>query len=156
MIDEIDSKILTILQQNARTSNADIARDVGMAPSAVLERVRKLERRGIITGYEARISPEAIGLGLTAFTFVKTEEPVGSMDTGEALSAIPGVMEVHYAAGSAAYLIKVRVSGPKALADLLKEIGRLPTVRDTNSTVVLQTVKETGTMPISSNDSQEA
>lgn len=148
MIDGIDRNILTMLQENARTSNADIARAIGMAPSAVLERIRKLERRGVITGYEARIAPEAIGLGLTAFTFVKTEEPVGSMDTGAALAAIPGVMEVHYAAGTAAYLIKVRVADPKALAELLKLIGRLPTVRDTNSTVVLQTVKETGAMPI--------
>ncbi|MFZ5426404.1 MAG: Lrp/AsnC family transcriptional regulator [Thermodesulfobacteriota bacterium] len=148
MIDDIDKQILTILQQNARTSNADIARAVNMAPSAVLERVRKLEKRGVITGYEARIDPEALGLGLTAFTFVKTEEPVGATDTGAALAAIPGVMEVHYAAGSAAYLIKVRVSGTRALADLLKRIGALPTVRDTNSTVVLQTVKETGTLPV--------
>lgn len=148
MIDDIDKQILTILQQNARTSNADIARAVDMAPSAVLERVRKLEKRGVITGYEARIDPEALGLGLTAFTFVKTEEPVGATDTGAALAAIPGVMEVHYAAGSAAYLIKVRVSGTRALADLLKRIGALPTVRDTNSTVVLQTVKETGTLPV--------
>lgn len=148
MIDEIDKQILTILQQNARTSNADIARAVGMAPSAVLERVRKLEAKGVVTGYEARLDPEALGLGLTAFTFVKTEEPVGSTDTGQALAALPGVMEVHYAAGSAAYLIKVRVAGPRALADLLKRIGALPTVRDTNSTVVLQTVKETGLMPV--------
>lgn len=155
MIDEIDQKILTILQENARTSNADIARAVGMAPSAVLERIRKLERRGVITGYEARVDPEALGLTLTAFTFVKTEEPVGATDTGEALAAIPGVMEVHYAAGSAAYLIKVRVAGPKALADLLKQIGRLPTVRDTNSTVVLQTVKETGVMPAGNPEPQE-
>lgn len=148
MIDEIDAKILTILQENARISNADIARAVGMAPSAVLERVRKLERKGVVTGYEARIDPESVGLGLTAFTFVKTEEPVGATDTGQALAAIPGVLEVHYAAGSAAYLIKVRVASPKALADLLKQIGRLPTVRDTNSTVVLQTVKESGALPI--------
>lgn len=148
MIDDIDKQILTILQNNARTSNADIARAVDMAPSAVLERVRKLEKRGVITGYEARIDPEALGLGLTAFTFVKTEEPVGATDTGAALAAIPGVMEVHYAAGSAAYLIKVRVSGTRALADLLKRIGALPTVRDTNSTVVLQTVKESGIIPV--------
>ena len=82
MIDEIDRRILMILQANARTSNADIARAVSMAPSAVLERVRKLERKGVITGYEARIDPSAVELDLTAFTFVKTEEPVGAIDTG--------------------------------------------------------------------------
>lgn len=148
MIDDIDRRILTILQANARTSNADIARAVRMAPSAVLERVRKLERRGIITGYEARIDPAAVDMDLTAFTFVKTEEPVGAIDTGQQLAAVPGVQEVHYVAGTAAYLIKVRAPDTRALADLLKVIGRLPTVRDTNSTVVLHTVKETGGVPL--------
>lgn len=148
MIDEIDQQILTILQQNARTSNADVARAVGMAPSAVLERVRKLERKGVITGYEARIDPSAVELDLTAFTFVKTEEPVGAIDTGEQLASVPGVQEVHYVAGSAAYLIKVRVPDTRSLAELLKVIGRLSTVRDTNTTVVLQTVKETGALPL--------
>ena len=148
MIDEIDRRILTILQENARTSNADIARAVSMAPSAVLERVRKLERKGVITGYEARIDPSCVDLDLTAFTFVRTEEPVGAIDTGEQLAAVPGVQEVHYVAGTAAYLIKVRAPDTRALADLLKVIGRLPTVRDTNTTVVLQTVKETGALPL--------
>ena len=87
MIDEIDRRILMILQDNARTSNADIARAVSMAPSAVLERVRKLERKGVITGYEARIDPSKVDLDLTAFTFVKTDEPVGAIDTGQQLAA---------------------------------------------------------------------
>ena len=74
MIDEIDRQILTILQQNARTSNAEIARQVDMAPSAVLERIRRLEARGVIQGYEARINPEALGLGLLAFVFVRSND----------------------------------------------------------------------------------
>ena len=74
MIDEIDRQILNILQQNARTPNAEIARQVGMAPSAVLERIRKLETRGVIRGYEARIDPEALGLNLLAFVFVRAED----------------------------------------------------------------------------------
>lgn len=148
MIDEIDRRILMILQDNARTSNADIARAVSMAPSAVLERVRKLERKGVITSYETRIAPSAVELDLTAFIFVKTEEPVGAIDTGQQLAAVPEVQEVHYVAGSAAYLIKVRVSDTRSLAELLKVIGRLSTVRDTNTTVVLQTVKETGALPL--------
>lgn len=156
MIDDIDRKILNILQDNARTANADIARAVGMAPSAVLERVRKLERKGVIAGYEARIDPAAIGLGLTAFSFVSAEEIVGSVDTGQKLAAIPGVLEVHYVAGRAAYLIKVRVADPMSLAELLKEIGRIPTVRDTNSTVVLATVKETSKQPVEGPEKDEA
>ena len=148
MIDDIDRKILNILQENARTSNADIARQVGMAPSAILERVRKLERRGVIQGYTARVNPQALGLGLTAFTFVQTQEKVGSVDTGDLLAAVPGVQEVHYAAGVASFLIKVRVEDTAGLARLLKEIGLIPTVRDTNSTIVLLTVKETSRLPL--------
>ena len=77
MIDETDLQILKILQSNARTPNAEIARQVGMAPSAILERIRKLEQRGVIQGYEARIAPEALGLGMLAFVAVRTEERGG-------------------------------------------------------------------------------
>ncbi len=148
MIDEIDAKILNILQDNARTSNADLARAVDLAPSAVLERVRKLERRGIILGYAARISPQALGLTLTAFTFVRVEEAVGATDTGRRLADLPGVLEVHYTAGSAAYLVKVRVADTAALAGLLRDMGRIESVRDTNTTIVLETVRESAALPL--------
>ena len=60
MIDDVDAKILTILQQDARASSAEIARQIGMAPSAIHERMRKLEARGVIEGYETRVNPEAL------------------------------------------------------------------------------------------------
>jgi len=81
MIDETDRQILSILQQNARTSNAEIARQVDMAPSAVLERIRRLETRGVIQGYEARINPEALGLGVLAFVFVRSTDFDGEAKT---------------------------------------------------------------------------
>ncbi len=93
MIDKIDMTILSILQDNGRTSNADIARAVGMAPSAVLERMRKLERKGIIQGFEAVLRPKDVGFTLTAFTFVRADEGVGSTDIGKALARVPGVLE---------------------------------------------------------------
>src|SRR4029078_1365118 len=99
MIDDTDRQILTILQQNARTSNAQIAREIGMAPSAILERIRKLETSGVIRGYEARIDPEAVGLGLLAFVFVGSNDVVGEVTTAEILSQIPEVQEVHHIAG---------------------------------------------------------
>jgi len=70
MIDDIDGKILSILQSDARTSNAEIARRLAMAPSAILERIRKLETRGLIEGYEARLNPKALDMGLLAFIYV--------------------------------------------------------------------------------------
>lgn len=148
MIDDIDRKILKILQKNARTSNAEIARAIGMAPSAILERIRKLERKKVIQGYETRINPKALGLGLTAFTFVSVDEAVGAITSGELLARIPEVQEVHYTAGQDSYLVKVRVDDAESLGKLLKRFGRIKQVRDTRTTIVLTTVKETASLPI--------
>jgi len=98
-MDSTDHQILEILQQNARTSNAEIARRVGMAPSAVFERIRKLEERGVIAGYQARLDARALGLPLVAFVFVRTAEPPGECVAAARLSAVPGVQEVHHIAG---------------------------------------------------------
>ena len=148
MIDEIDRQILNILQQNARTSNAEIARQVSMAPSAVLERIRKLETRGVIRGYEARIDPEALGLHLLAFVFVRADD-IGSALTGETLAQIPEVQEVHHIAGEDCYLVKVRVRDAKTLARLLREkFAGGGTVRSTRTTVVLETLHESAQVPV--------
>src|SRR5208337_4862375 len=98
IIDGVDYQILTFLRQDARMSNAEIARQVGMAPSAILERIRKLESRGVITGYRAKISPAALGLSFLCFVKIKAEEAVDSMEVGERLSSYPEVQEVHYTA----------------------------------------------------------
>jgi Lrp/AsnC family transcriptional regulator, leucine-responsive regulatory protein len=146
--DSVDRRILTFLQRNARMSNVELARRVGMAPSAVLARVRKLERCKAITGYEARVSPKALNLGLTGFTFVRAEEPVGATRVGEQLAKIPEVLEVHHTAGQECYLLKVRVADTDHLARLLKRFGLVPAVRDTRTTIVLTTIKETGNLPV--------
>lgn len=148
MIDEIDRQILNILQQNARTPNAEIARQVGMAPSAVLERIRKLETRGVIRGYEARIDPEALGLNLLAFVFVRAEDAIGE-STGDALSQIPEAQEVHHIAGEDCYLVKVRAPDAKRLGRLLRErFAGSGTVRSTRTTVVLETLRESSQVPL--------
>ncbi len=149
MIDEIDARILTIIQQNARTSNADIARQVEMAPSAVLERIRKLEMSGMIQGYEARLNPVDLGLGLLAFIFVKTDDRPGSRETAQQIAAIPAVQEVHHVAGEDCFLVKVRVASTEALGALLRdEFGAVERIRSTRTTIVLSTVKETAQLPI--------
>jgi Lrp/AsnC family transcriptional regulator, leucine-responsive regulatory protein len=148
MIDEIDIRIVEILQQNARTANAEIARQVGMAPSAILERIRKLEERGVIQGYAARINPEAYGLGLTAYVFVRADERAGAPMTADRMAEIPEVQEVHHVAGEDCFLAKVRVASPRALGELLqKKFGAIETIRSTRSTIVLDTVKESGVLP---------
>jgi Lrp/AsnC family leucine-responsive transcriptional regulator len=149
MIDEIDAQILTIVQQNARITNADIARQVEMAPSAVLERIRKLESSGVIQGYEARLNPADLDLGLLAFIFVRTDERGGAPETARRLTEIPAVQEVHHVAGEDCFLVKVRMANTEALGRLLKEdFSRIEWIRSTRSTIVLSTVKETAQLPI--------
>jgi len=149
MIDGVDAKILNILQEDARTPNSEIARRLGMAPSAIFERIRKLEARGIIQGYEARINPEALDLGLLAFVFVRAEERVGSLETSSQLAQLPGVQEVHHIAGEDCYLVKVRARDTATLGRLLRDsVGAIPTVRSTRTTIVLTTVCEAATLPL--------
>lgn len=149
MIDDIDRSILNILLSNGRISNAVVAREVGMAPSAVLERVRKLEARGVIQGYETRINPAEVGMGLLAFIFVRAEDSPGASETSAALAAIPEVLEVHHVAGEDCFLVKVRTRDTAALGDLLRDrFGAISTVRSTRTTIVLNTLKESMQLPL--------
>lgn len=149
MIDEIDRQIVKTLQVDARMSNAELARQVGMAPSAVLERVRKLEERGVILGYEARLNPRQLGAGLLAFIAVRADERVGATETAVRLAEIPEVQEVHHLAGEDCFLAKVRVADIEALGRLLREqFGQIPTIRSTRTTIVLETVKETSAVAV--------
>ena len=147
MIDEIDKTIVNLIQQDGRVSNAEIARQIGLAPSAVLERLRKLEERQVIRGYSASVDPKQVGFGLVAFVFVRTNECGDGTD--ELLAKIPEVLEVHDVAGEDSYLLKVRASDPEDLARLLREkLKAIPSVVTTRTTVVLQTIKETTALPL--------
>jgi Lrp/AsnC family transcriptional regulator, leucine-responsive regulatory protein len=149
-VDQLDLRILEILQANARETQADIARDIGLAPSAVLERVRKLEARGVIRGYSALIDPRALTLPILAFVAVRTDEAGSDEDrVAQALAQSPEVLEVHHVAGDDCYLIKVRARDAEHLGVLLRtRFGRIPGVRSTRTTIVLETVKETPRLPI--------
>jgi len=149
MINEIDKQILTILQENARTPNAEIARQIGMAPSAILERIRKLEERGVIRGYGVRLNGRALGLGLLAFVLVRTDELSVEEDAAQQLARMPEVLEVHHIAGEDCFLIKVRTADTESLGRLLREqIGAIESVRSTRTTIVLHTTKETEALPV--------
>jgi Lrp/AsnC family leucine-responsive transcriptional regulator len=157
MINTLDAHILTILQKNARVSNAEIARQVGLAPSAVFERIRKLEERGVLQSYTARIDPHAAGLGLVAFTFVRSNDRPGGIQTAEKLAEIPEVLEVHHVAGEDCFLVKVRAADTEALGRLLRErLGKIGTITSTRTTIVLETVKETAELPIAVEEEREA
>lgn len=149
MIDEVDLKILNILQRDARASNVEIARAVGLAPSATLERIRKLEQRGLIRGYEARLDSAALGRGQVAFVFVRTNERAGAIGTARRLARIPEVQEVHHIAGEDCFLVKVRAASTQELGALLRSrFGTIPRIISTRTTIVLDTLKEVASFPL--------
>ncbi|MEO6212833.1 MAG: Lrp/AsnC family transcriptional regulator [Vicinamibacterales bacterium] len=145
----MDLRILGILQRNARETQADIARAVGMAPSAVLERIRKLEAAHIIRGYAADVEPRAVEQGMLAFVAVRSTEGPSDDSVAQTLAAYPEVLEVHHVAGDDCYLVKVRTRDAEQLGAMLRtRIGRIPGVRSTRTIIVLETVKETSRLAI--------
>jgi Lrp/AsnC family leucine-responsive transcriptional regulator len=149
MIDDIDRQIMAILQANARTPNAEIARQVGIAPSAIFARIRKLEETGYICAFETRLDADQLGFGLVAFVSVRARERPGSLGVATRIARIPEVLEVHQVAGADCLLVKLRARDNKALGRLLREqIASIPEVFATRTTIVLDTIKETARLPM--------
>lgn len=153
MIDEKDAIILELFQQNGRVTNVELARALELTPSATLERVRKLEERGLIKGYTALLDPHALGLGLVAFIFVRVDDRDDVLgraeDTAEAIAALPWVQELHHMAGEDCFLVKVRARDTDDLYRILRdEFGKFKAIRGTRTTIVLKTVKETARLPV--------
>lgn len=149
MIDDIDRVILDLLQENGRISQADVARMVGLAPSAVLERIRKLESRNVIKGYTALVDPAAIDQRMLAFIAIRSAQAPGDESVANALAQCPEVLELHHVAGDDCYLLKVRARDAEHIGQLLRHrFGRIPGVVSTRTTIVLETVKETPRLPL--------
>jgi Lrp/AsnC family leucine-responsive transcriptional regulator len=149
MIDNIDRAILSLLQENARTSNAEIARQVGLAPSAIFQRIRKLEEQGVVLEYTARVNPREVGFGLVAFVMIQTGEQAKYVDTAGLLNSIPEVLEVHRVVGEDCFFVKLRVRDTDDLGRLLEEeIQLIPSITSTRTTIVLRTKKETTRLPL--------
>ena len=149
MIDEVDRQILSMLQENARIPNAEIARRVGMAASAIHERIRKLEEAEVIQGYTARVDPRALGYGLTAFVRMTAGEMGRGAEILDRLEEIPEVQEAHLVVGQDCFLVKVRVRDTDALASLLGEkLQTIQGVGSTQTTIVLRTIKENAAIPV--------
>ena len=142
-LDKTDLHILRLMQDNARISNADLARELGMAPSGVLERVKKLEQRNVIQQYTARINPSALQQKMLAFIFMKAADGPGCNTTAQELAKIPEVQEVHHVAGDDCYLVKVRTYDSASLMHLMRTgFSKIPNILSTRTTIVLETVKE--------------
>lgn len=142
-LDKTDFAILRLMQENARITNADMARELNMAPSGVLERVKKLEQKNVILQYTTRLNPALLQQKLLAFVFMKAADGLGCSTTGKELAKIPEVQEVHHIAGEDCYLVKIRTADSASLMDLMRNrFSKIPNILSTRTTIVLETVKE--------------
>jgi Lrp/AsnC family leucine-responsive transcriptional regulator len=143
-LDSTDRAILDLLQDDARRSRGEIGRQVGLSPAAVHERIRKLERAGVIRGYAALLDPELVRCDLLAFVHVFIDHPRHEARFLEEIGTLDEVQECHRVTGSATCLLKVRLPDRRALQTLvLDRINALSGVRHTETIVVLSTTKET-------------
>ena len=143
--DKIDLEILTLLQKNARITMTELAESVGLSTTPVTERVRRMERDGVISGYHARLNPQALGQHLLVFVEIKLRSKSGNIfeDFRREVMHIPQIMECHLVSGEYDYLIKVRLPNMNAYRDMLGSILlQLPAAAESRSYVVMEEVKE--------------
>lgn len=141
--DKIDLEILSLMQENSRISNVDIARVLNMAPSAVFERVKKLEQKKIILHYTTRLNPAALNQTLIAFVYIQVNKGIGNKDTGIELAKIAGVQEVHQIAGDHSFLIKIRTADSASLLEMMRNnLSKIPDITISKTSIVLETTKE--------------
>jgi Lrp/AsnC family leucine-responsive transcriptional regulator len=140
-LNSVDLAIIDILQREGRITFAQIASEVGLSAAAVHERVKKLESRGVITGYHARVDPGQVGAGVTAFISVsQTAGPRGLLE--DIFEHKPWIEECHHIAGEESLLLKVRAESTRALEHIIWEIRALDSVERTKTVIVLATVFE--------------
>ena len=137
-MEETNRKILSLLASDGRLSFTELAKHTGLSVSAVQQRVRRLEERGVIRGYCAVIDPEEAGLPLTAFISIKPFDPAAPDDAPERLTHLKAIEACHSVAGDENYILKVRVASPSGLEDLLQQIRAAANV-STRTTIVLST-----------------
>lgn len=140
-MEEINRRIVSLLSRDGRMSFTELARQTGLSVSAAQQRVRRLERRGVIRGYAALVNPDDAGLPLTAFISIKPFDPAAPDDAPSRLAHLPAIEACHSVAGEENYILKVRVASPAALEDLLQEIRAAASV-STRTTIVLSTPYE--------------
>ncbi|WP_330924044.1 winged helix-turn-helix transcriptional regulator [Candidatus Sororendozoicomonas aggregata] len=150
-LDRIDLSILRVLQENGRISYVELADRVGLSTTPCMERVKRLEREGIILGYSARLNPSCLKAGLLVFVEISLYNKSDNIfeEFRRAVIALPNVLECHLVSGQFDYLVKARISEMASYRELLSDILlKLPGVRDSKSYVVMDELKETLSLPI--------
>lgn len=149
-LDKLDRHILELLQQNGRMSMTELADTVGLTVTPCIERVRRLERDGVITGYHARVNPSALDAGLLVFVeiSVSSKSERTFEEFRREVLCVPQVLECHLVSGDFDYMVKARIKEISQYRNLLGDILlRLPGVTQTKSCVVMEEVKETQFIP---------
>lgn len=150
-LDRIDRKILEILQQEGRIPITELAERVSLSASPCSDRVKRLEREEVITGYHAHLSPSAIGTTLLVFLEIKLASKSSEVfdKVRHELLHVPAVLECHLVSGSFDYLVKARLGGMREYRRLLGDIlKKLPVAAESHSYVVMEEVKETLALPL--------
>ncbi|GGM20882.1 MULTISPECIES: Lrp/AsnC family transcriptional regulator [Micromonospora] len=147
-MDAIDLSLVELLRGNARLSYAELARQVGLSAPAVHERVGKLESSGVVRGYRAEVSPEAIGLGVTALIGIVEGSGGDTDDVLEAFRAMPEIESCYFMAGVESFLLKARVGTIAELEQLIMRLNRTPGVASTRTAVALSTKWENRPQPV--------
>jgi len=145
-MEDTDLQILRLLARDGRMSFTDLGRATGLSTSAIHQRVRRLEQRGVIRGYAAVVDADAVGLPLTAFVSVTPLDPAAPDDVPDRLSGLPEIEACHSVAGDENYILKVRVATPGELETLLSRIRSQAGV-STRTTIVLSTPFEARPLP---------
>lgn len=156
--DSIDRNILGILQDNGKITNAQLSIDVGLSPAPTLERVKKLEKNGVIQSYHAHLSKQEIGLGVSTFVHVALIGHRKSIvdEFIKQIVVIPEVVECHHITGQGDFILKVVSKDISSYQKLLVEvINEIPEIDNTQSTVILSTFKESKVMPIPNDEDEE-
>ncbi len=137
-VEDLDRRIIELLTQDGRISYTDLGKSLGMSTSAVHQRVRRLEQRGVIKGYTAKVDHQALGRQITAFMSITPLDPAAPDDIPERLRELPQIEECHSVAGDENYILKVRVDTPAELEELIASVRGVANV-STRTTVVLST-----------------
>jgi Lrp/AsnC family leucine-responsive transcriptional regulator len=141
-LDDTDVHILGLLQDDCRTPLARIGEQVGLSAPAVLERIKKLEAAGVISGYHATIDGRKIGLDVTAFIGVVTSDSEMIAEFERQVAALPDVLECHHVTGAFTLLLKVKTASTSTLERLIAQIRSMDGVARTETSVVLSTLAE--------------
>jgi Lrp/AsnC family leucine-responsive transcriptional regulator len=141
LVEDLDRRILTLLATDGRMSFTDLGKSTGLSTSAVHQRVKRLEQRGLIKGYGATIDYDQVGMPLTAFISIRPIDPSQPDDSPERLSGISEIESCWSVAGDESYILKVRVSAPTDLENLLARVRAAANV-STRTTIVLSTPYE--------------